>query len=156
VTHPNEKGRPGEKAAHSKSLAGDDSNPSRLHRRYWAQQLLDAGGGWPIYGSPEWCALQVDDPRRVAACVAAAEIYTRDWYDNLEERLRGEVDEARTAHKRAEDEEYVRQAAEHRAYWSRKSGKVVSMSFEERRKQQLAEASMPRPGDFTGRNGDVS
>jgi hypothetical protein len=140
----------------AKSFGGDTTDSSRVHRRYWAQQLLDAGTGWPVYGSPEWCALQVDDPRRIAACVAAAEIYTRDWYDNLEERLRTEVQHASLAYKRDEDAEYARQHREHRAYWSRRAGKVVVMSFEERRRQQLIEASQPRPGDYMGRNGGAS
>lgn len=138
----------------AKSFGGDSSDSTRIHRRYWAQQLLDAGEGWPVYGSPEWCALQIDDPRRVAACVAAAEIYTRDFHDNMEQRLRLEIELARAAYKKTEDAEYVRQHTEHRAYWSKNSGRVV-MSFEERRRQQLKDAA-PRPGDFIGRNGGAS
>ncbi len=149
ITH--EERRPGEGAAVSKA-SGDYADSSKIHRRYWAQQLLDAGQGWPVYGSPEWCALQVDDPRRVAACVAAAEIYTRDFYDNLEERLAFEIEQSRIAFKHDEDAEYVRQYTEHRNTWSKKSTRVVSISFEERRRQQLEDAK-PRPGDFLGRNG---
>ncbi len=148
--------RPAANHEAAKSFGGDNTNSSKIHRRYWAQQLLDAGSGWPIYGSPEWCALQVDDPRRVAACVAAAEIYTRDFYDNLEDRLRLEIEQGQAAHKKAEDEEYARQRAEHRAYWSHRGNKVVVLSFEERRRQQVEEASIHRPGDFMGRNGGAS
>lgn len=147
ITH--EERRPGQGAAVSKT-SGDNTNSSKIHRRYWAQQLLDAGRGWPVYGSAEWCALQIDDPRRVAACVAAAEHYTRDYYDNLEERLRLEVEQSRVAFKRDEDAEYVRQYTEHRSAWQKK--RVVSTSFEERRRRQLEDAK-PRPGDFPGRNG---
>lgn len=147
---PTQERSPGEMAASSKSLDGDTTNSSKIHRLYWAQQLLDAGKGWPVYGSPEWCALQIGDPRRVAACVAAAEHYTRDYYDNLEARLRFEVEQSQRAFKREEDAEYVRQHTEHRDAWSKK--RVVSISFEERRRQQLEDAK-PRPGDFPGRNG---
>jgi hypothetical protein len=150
VTHSHES-RPEANHEAAKSFGGDYSKSSVSHRRYWAQELLDAGRGWPVYGSPEWCALQIDDPRRIAACVAAAEIYTRDFYDNLEERLRLEIEEARVAYKQDEDAEYVRQHTEHRAHWSKKSARVV-VPFEERRQRQL-EAAKPRPGDFVGRNG---
>jgi hypothetical protein len=146
ITH---ESRPAANHEAAKSFGGDSSDSSKIHRRYWAQQLLDAGSGWPVYGSPEWCALQVDDPRRVAACVAAAEHYTRDFYDNLEERLRLEVEQSRIAFKRDEDAEYVRQYTEHRSAWQKK--RVVSISFEERRRQQLEDAK-PRPGDFPGRS----
>jgi len=147
----NERSRPGEKAASSKTSSADITKSSVSHRRYWAQQFLDKGKGWPVYGSPEWCALQVDDPRRVAACVAAAEIYTRDFYDNLEERLREEIEQARVAYKKTDDEEYVRAYREHRATWSKKSSRVV-VPFAERRRRQLKDAK-PRPGDFPGLNG---
>lgn len=145
-----ERSRPGEKAASPRTSSADISKSSVSHRRYWAQQLLDAGTDWPVYGSPEWCALQIDDPRRVAACVAAAEIYTRDWYDNLEERLRTEIEQARAAYKQDEDSEYVRQYREHREVWSKKSDRVV-VPFAERRRLQL-ERAKPQPGDYPGRN----
>lgn len=146
ITH--EERRPRQEAANSKA-SGDTSESSKIHRRYWAQQLLDAGSGWPVYGSAEWCALQIDDPRRVAACVAAAEHYTRDYYDNLEDRLRTEIEQARLARKQDDDAEYVRQFTDHRERWSKKSSRVV-VPFPERRRRQLEEAK-PRPGDFPGR-----
>ena len=148
ITH---ESRPAANHEAAKSFGGDTTESSKIHRRYWAQQLLDAGKGWPVYGSPEWCALQVDDPRRVAACVAAAEHYTRDYYDNLEERLRTEIEQARLARKQDDDAEYVRQFREHRATWSKKSSRVV-VPFAERRRRQLEDAK-PRQGDFPGRNG---
>jgi hypothetical protein len=40
----------------------------------WARQLIEnAGGYFPPYGSREWSALDNEDRRKVAACVAAAE-----------------------------------------------------------------------------------
>lgn len=143
-----EKSRPGEKATSSKMSSADSTKSSVTHRRYWAQQLLDAGKSWPLYGSPEWCALPLEDPRRVAACVAAAEIYTRDWYDNLEERLNLEIDQARIAFKHEEDAEYARSAAEHRARVERSGQTTLATSFQQRRAAQLATA---RPADFPGR-----
>lgn len=60
-------------------------------RRDWAQRLLDGTQSWPTYGSEEWNALALDDPRRLAACVAAAEIYTRDRFDDSDEWVRREL-----------------------------------------------------------------
>lgn len=120
--------------------------PPIVHqRRNWAQRYLDAVPGWPLYGSPEWCALPADDPRRVAACVSAAEVYTRDRFDDLEEWLRAEVETLRIAHKRAEDLDYLRSFAGH----LRRNGGRVLTTFEERRARQL-EAAKPRPGDHPG------
>lgn len=47
----------------------------------WARQLIaKAGESFPAYGSPEWVALDDRDPRKVAACVAAAECWrTRNY-----------------------------------------------------------------------------
>jgi hypothetical protein len=155
MTHPNEERRPWQEAADSKS-SGDNTNSSAIHRKSWARELIDKATR-PIhkYGSPEWCALPLDHPNRVAAVVVAAEAWAWDW-ENLEDNLRREVEGLRAAFKSDEDAEYVRSYTEHRKQWSRKSNRVVSMSFEERRKQQLAEASMHRPGDFMGRNGGAS
>lgn len=45
----------------------------------WARRLIDkAAGDIPIYGSPEWDALDDTDPRKVAACVRAAEAWRQD------------------------------------------------------------------------------
>ncbi|NRQ51554.1 hypothetical protein [Aeromicrobium stalagmiti] len=153
MTHLNERGRPGEKAAYSKSLAGDTVDSTAVHRKSWSRALIDKATR-PIqrYGSPEWCALPLDHPNRIAAVVLAAEAWAWDW-ENLEANLRREVESLRTAFKQEEDAEYARSVAEHRKVWSRKSNSVVLMSFEERRRHQLDEAGRPRPGDFPGRNG---
>jgi hypothetical protein len=155
VTHPNES-RPAANHEAAKSFGGDNTDSTAIHRKSWARELIDKASR-PIdkYGSPEWCALPLDHPNRVAAVVVAAEAWAWDW-ENLEENLRREVEGLRAAFKSDEDAEYVRSYTEHRKQWSRKSNRVVSMSFEERRRQQLAEASTHRPGDFMGRNGGAS
>lgn len=151
MTDSNEKRRPGQEASFSK-LSGDNTDSSYIHRKSWSRALIDKATR-PIssYGSPEWCALPLDHPNRIAAVVLAAESWAWDW-ESLEENLRREVEDLREAHKREEDAEYVRNYVEHRKTWSRKSARVVSMSFGERRRQQLEDAK-PRPGDFPGRNG---
>lgn len=37
--------------------------------------LLESAGSWPMAGTPEWCALSDDDPRKLAALLDAA----RHW-----------------------------------------------------------------------------
>jgi hypothetical protein len=53
----------------------------RLTRAEYVRRLLDLGrrhGEIPIYGSPEWEALDSIDPRRFAAVVRAAECWRLD------------------------------------------------------------------------------
>lgn len=156
-----EERRPGEKAASSKSLTGDSSMmPSSapdsqypretLQRRYWAQQQLDAGAGWPVYGSPAWNCLPIDDPRRLAACVAAAEHFTRR-YDDLEDNLRREIEDARRANKRADEHERAEAVAAHRAQW-RHLGKGNVIDFAER--QRRAELARAELAEIARRNPD--
>jgi pimeloyl-ACP methyl ester carboxylesterase len=149
VTYSNE--RPGAGGYGAGDRCGDDSAPDStyLHRKSWSRALIDKATR-PIerYGSPEWCALPLDHPNRVAAVILAAESWAWDW-ENLEDNVRREVEDLRAAFKRDEDAEYVRQYTEHRSAWQKK--RVVSISFEERRRQQLEDAK-PRPGDFPGRN----
>lgn len=109
-----------------------------MQRRYWARQLLESGAGWPVYGSMAWNVLPEGDPRRVAACVAAAAAYTQR-YDDLANILKREIADARLAHKHAEDEEYASQAAAHRAQWSDRFNRAFT-PFEERRREQIAAA----------------
>jgi pimeloyl-ACP methyl ester carboxylesterase len=149
MKRPNES-RPAANHEAARSFPGDYPNSSAVHRKTWARELIDRATR-PIqsYGSPEWCALPLDHPNRVAAVVVAAEAWAWDW-ENLEDNLRREVEEMRAAFKREEDAEYARSAAEHRKTMERKYGRVLS-SFEERRARQL-EAAKPRLGDFPGRN----
>lgn len=47
----------------------------------WARRLIDRGraaGDIPLYGSSEWDALPDSDPRKVASCVRAAELWRSD------------------------------------------------------------------------------
>jgi hypothetical protein len=37
------------------------------------QPILDAAGTWPMAGTPQWCALPDDDPRKTAALFDAAQ-----------------------------------------------------------------------------------
>ena len=60
----------------------------------WATALVHAAGGdFPEYGTAEWAALDDTDPRKVAACVSAAECWRTStdpaW---VEWRLRAELD----------------------------------------------------------------
>jgi hypothetical protein len=147
----NERSRPGGAAPVDETAIRSDSDSTNVHRKSWSRALIDKATR-PIeaYGSPEWCALPLDHPNRVAAVVLAAEAWAWDW-EHLEENLRREVESLRAGFKKAEDEEYARNAAEHRRQNERRFGRVVS-SFEERRAAQL-EAAKPRVGDFPGLNG---
>lgn len=65
----------------------------RRYRRLWAGALIQAGlaaGALPPYGARDWRRLPQEDPRRVAACVVAAECWRSDD-DDLETRLRREL-----------------------------------------------------------------
>lgn len=66
----------------------------------WANKLLELGrrnGPIPIYGSPDWHALEPADPRRFAAAVAAAECWRQDGLDhNIAQRLTQELYDADT------------------------------------------------------------
>lgn len=117
------------------------------NRRYWARRLIDAAGGQriPRYGSAGWAALPEGDPRRVAACVIAAESWAADG-DDLEDRLRRELDNRWYADKSREDADYAADVEQHRERWAHLASVVP---FAERRRRQLEDAR-PRPGDFAG------
>lgn len=84
----------------------------------WAARLIGAAmKPIPRYGSPEWLALPEGSPAKVAAVVVAAECWARDA-DELEERLRAEVELSRAAHKADEDAEYVARRDAHRESWT--------------------------------------
>jgi hypothetical protein len=67
----------------------------------WARQLIANGGkAFPEYGSREWVSLDDRDPRKVAACVEAAERwrtrnYAADVYALPTGRRAREIAEAR-------------------------------------------------------------
>lgn len=64
----------------------------------WATGLIERGretGEVPIYGSAEWAELPDTDPRKVAACVRAAERWRLDGEPAvMAERLKAELAEA--------------------------------------------------------------
>jgi hypothetical protein len=122
--------------------------PAGTTRRRWARQLINQSTDQrPEYGSTAWIMLPDEHADKVAACVVAAECWATTG-DLLEEELRQEIELARAAFKRAEDEEYQRRAAEHRREQERLNSRV-STSFSVRRLLQL-EAATPRPGDYMG------
>jgi hypothetical protein len=115
-------------------------------RRRWAYTLIRRCQKPPArYGSRSWLALPEADPAKVAAVVVAAEAWAR-MGDELEADVHREVDEARRAHKAAEDVDYQARAEAHR---ENHKDLPTGRSFAERRAAQLA-AIEPRPGDFTG------
>jgi len=86
-------------------------------RRRWARRLIArCEGKPPTYGTGEWLALPEGDGRKVAAVVLAAESWAAEG-DELETRLRAEVEAMRLAHKRLEDEEYAARRDAHRSQW---------------------------------------
>jgi len=89
-------------------------------RRAWAQALIRRCPSAAPYGSPEWLAEPEGTPAKIAACVRAAECWARDG-DDLEDRLRLEVETERKAFKAAEDEDYQTRRNRHRADWRPRS-----------------------------------
>lgn len=84
-----------------------------IARRAWAEQLIRRGralGAVPRYSSAAWRALSDNDPRKVAACVVAAECWV-DHVDTLEQRLHAEVAAARAERENYEDEQWAVMAA---------------------------------------------
>ncbi|GAA0986880.1 hypothetical protein GCM10009562_39500 [Nocardioides aquaticus] len=84
--------------------------------RHYTRQAPDA----PAFGSAAWLALP-DGPAKIAAVVRAAEAWAMDG-DDLQARLRAELEAARLADKRAEDAAWQTQGASHRAAYDGKSG----------------------------------
>ncbi len=153
---PDTRERPGrETEATLRSVVGTEASTSRIQpathliaaRRRWAYGVIrKATSPSPVYGSAEWNALPLDDPRRVAACVRSAECWAQAG-DDLCDSLAAELDAARIAHKLAEDREYVERAEAHRSEWARR--RWHRKTFVERRAEQL-ESAKPRPGDYKG------
>ena len=93
-------------------------------RQRWAQRMIAAAGTpLPRYGSPEWLELPEGDRRKVAAVIVAAECWAREA-DELEERLRVEVEFSRIAHKLIDDAEYVARRDAHRAEWKARNAAI--------------------------------
>jgi hypothetical protein len=84
----------------------------------WAARLIRAAGKpIPRYGTPDWQALAEGSPAKIAAVVVAAESWAREG-DELEERLRAEVEMSRVAFKADEDADYCARRDAHRESWT--------------------------------------
>lgn len=114
--------RPGENRAASISAANLDgsivppSTPGNIHaRRRWAYRMMSrCDSPPPAYGTSEWLALPEGSVEKVSAVIRAAECWARDG-DELENRLRIEIELAREAFTADDDAEYVARRDAHRA-----------------------------------------
>jgi hypothetical protein len=108
-------------------------------RRRWAERMIRAAGKpIPRYGSPEWLALPDGDRRKVAGVVVAAENWALDG-DELEKRLRREVELLAAAYKRHDDEDYEARREAHRAEWSGLPSQVVRIDRARAARSQILE-----------------
>ncbi len=112
-------------------------------RKRWARRMITRPGTpVPTYGTPEWLALPEGDVAKVAAVVRAAECWATEG-DELEERLRSEVEALRVAHKRDDDADYLARRDAHRAEWSGLPAtfdKALRIARAERVRAQVLEA----------------
>lgn len=84
----------------------------------WAARLICAAEKpIPRYGDPAWHRLPEGSPAKVAAVVIAAECYAREA-DELEDRLRAEIEMSRAAFKADEDRDYCSRRDAHRESWT--------------------------------------
>ena len=103
-------------AIKSDSTIADKSAADRpsTGRRYWARTLIDRSPKpIPTYGSTDWLQLPLDDPRRIAGVVIAAESWAAGA-DTLEDDLRREIEALQLGFKAGEDADYQAKAAAHR------------------------------------------
>jgi hypothetical protein len=108
-------------------------------RKRWARRMMArAGGPSPAYGTPEWLALPEGDLHKVAAVVRAAECWATEG-DELEERLRREVEALRAAYKHDDDLDYAGRRDAHRAEWSGLPGQVVGIQRAKGARRQMLE-----------------
>lgn len=61
-----------------KSIANSEYTTASQQVSWWTvheyvQPLLDRAGSWPMAGTPAWCALDDDDPIKLAALLDAAQ-----------------------------------------------------------------------------------
>lgn len=72
--------------------------PERRYVRDWARELIARGhktGDIPTFGSPEWCRLPDDDPRKGASAIRAAMAWLQES-DDLPFRIAQEDADRRT------------------------------------------------------------
>jgi hypothetical protein len=76
VAHASDKPRPGRKGTHQKRTPETDDTAAI--RDYWAAAKRHyQRGDYVDYGTPDWCALPIEDPRKMAGLVAFAELWRR-------------------------------------------------------------------------------
>ena len=88
-------------------------------RKEWSRPYIRTAPESPAYGTPEWLALP-EGPEKIAAVVRAAECWATDG-DELEERLRLQLETSRLAHKQAEDAEYLARRDAWHTEWGNRS-----------------------------------
>ncbi|MFI7681438.1 hypothetical protein ACIBWG_02065 [Streptomyces griseoaurantiacus] len=88
MAQPTDKTREGRPLPPGKMLA---AVRRMILRTYWATAKRSyQHGNYADYGSPDWCALPIDDPRKMAGLVAFAELWRRygdEIADNLNQAL---------------------------------------------------------------------
>lgn len=61
-----------------RDLHSVETDETAAIRDYWAAaKRLYQRGGYADYGSPEWCALPLEDPRKMAGLVAFAQLWLK-------------------------------------------------------------------------------
>lgn len=80
------------KVPHASDAAKAETDETAAIRDYWAAaKKLYQRGDYADYGSPEWCALDIEDPRKMAGLVAFAQMWLRygdEIADDLNRQLR--------------------------------------------------------------------
>ncbi|MET9494293.1 DUF2742 domain-containing protein [Streptomyces sp. NPDC006552] len=59
-------------------MSRPETDETAVIRDYWtAARALYKRGDFPDYGSPDWCALDLEDPRKMAGLVAFAQMWLK-------------------------------------------------------------------------------
>lgn len=76
--HESARGGAGPKLPHASDNAKAETDEAAVVRDYWhAAKARYMRGDFPDYGSPDWCALDLDDPRKQAGLVAFAQMWLK-------------------------------------------------------------------------------
>ncbi|NED31965.1 hypothetical protein [Streptomyces sp. SID8499] len=79
-------------------------------RTYWAAAKRSyQNGQYADYGSPDWCALPLEDPRKMAGMVAFAELWRR-YGDEIAEDLNRQLAHPEPLWQRATPEAFAKVA----------------------------------------------
>lgn len=86
------RGRSAVTVAHASDNAKAEIDETAAIRDYWAAaKRRYMRGDFPDYGSPDWCALPIEDPRKMAGLVAFAQLWLKygdEIADDLNRQLR--------------------------------------------------------------------